>query len=253
MRIYADESGTHGGHWLVIGMLFVPDHHLLHPALTNTKDTLRYFNTSKKHAKYRETHFANFQSLIDVEVARKWSDEFCLSTAYFRAVVVDWRIYQGKYFGDPFEPESLKKRRAYKKWAEMLLHPEVSASKFHGASFYLDRLDVIHRYDVITHLRERFSKDEYQGKDPWIREYQAVSSWKDAHQCLQLCDLLVGALNQGLTPSTNEFKLEARDYLLKKLEPYKIKSFGPSFWRGYSKSTLTKHFPRFSVWFWEPT
>src|SRR5882672_3630857 len=190
MRIYADESGTHRGNWLVIGMLFVPDHHLLHPALCKTKDALRYFNTTRKRAKYRETHFAKFQSLIDVEVSKKWIDEFCLSSAYFRSIVVDWRTYQGRYFGDPFEAESLKKRRAYKKWAEMLLQPEVSG--FSGAQYFHDRLDIIHRYDFITHFRERFTKDEYHGRSPWIREYQAVDSWKDAHQCLQLCDLLVG-------------------------------------------------------------
>jgi len=38
MRIYIDESGTHGKDWLVIGMLFVPDHGPVHSALCEAKD-----------------------------------------------------------------------------------------------------------------------------------------------------------------------------------------------------------------------
>jgi hypothetical protein len=41
------------------------------------------------------------------------------------------RLLTGRnYFGDPFEPDALKKRRAYKKWAEMLLHPELKTPTF---------------------------------------------------------------------------------------------------------------------------
>ena len=38
MPIYVDEAGTHSDEWLVIGMLFVPDHGLLHPDLCAIKD-----------------------------------------------------------------------------------------------------------------------------------------------------------------------------------------------------------------------
>jgi hypothetical protein len=47
-RIYADESGTHAMEWLVLGMLFVPDHGPLHAALCDVKDKAGYFNTSRK-------------------------------------------------------------------------------------------------------------------------------------------------------------------------------------------------------------
>jgi hypothetical protein len=50
-RIYVDESGTHSDHWLIIGMLFVPDHGPLHSALCKVKDDHGYLNTSpKQHA-----------------------------------------------------------------------------------------------------------------------------------------------------------------------------------------------------------
>lgn len=63
-RIYADESGTHGGDWLVIGMLFVPNHGPLHAALCKVKDDLAYFNASPKiRAKYKGStpYIAEFQ------------------------------------------------------------------------------------------------------------------------------------------------------------------------------------------------
>jgi len=36
-RLYIDEAGTHGGRWLVIGVLVVPAHAALHNALVRIK------------------------------------------------------------------------------------------------------------------------------------------------------------------------------------------------------------------------
>ena len=251
MRIYADESGTHGTDWLVIGMLFVPDHGTLHPALCKIKEEHCYLNKARRNssARYKETHFAEFQTSNDVTVAKAWIDRFLLSDSYYRAVVVEWSVFQGRFFGTPFEPEALKKRKAYKKWAEMLLHPEVK--KCSGAIFILDRLEIMYGYDVIDHLRDRFTRN-YEGSTPRIRDFQAVASWKDAHQCLQLCDLLTGCVFQSLVPSRNPLKLETRDYLYEKLKPGGVREMGPKFWRGFEKTTLSRHFPKFSEWFWKP-
>ncbi len=146
-------------------MLLVPDHGPLHSALCSVKEDQKYFNGKlDRKARYKETHFAEFKKNRDAVMAKAWIDRFTASTAVFRCVVIDWRIYQGKFFGDPFEPEALKKRRAYKKWAEMLLQPE-------------------------------------------------VAKVKDAHQCLQLCDLLTGAVYRKLVPPTRAVKVEVVDYL----------------------------------------
>ena len=43
VRIYVDESGTHGSSpWLVIGILFVPDHGMFHSELCGTKESQEY-------------------------------------------------------------------------------------------------------------------------------------------------------------------------------------------------------------------
>jgi hypothetical protein len=252
VRIYADEAGTHGGDWLVIGMLFVPDHGQLHSDLCAVKEKAGYFNTGPRKARYKEIHFAELKSRRDAEVSEAWINCFLASGSVFRSVVVEWSIFEGRYFGGPFEPEALKKRRAYKKWAEMLLQPEVGALR--DARFYLDKLRILYGYDVIRSLKERFQYDEHGEvlSRPRIREFQATESWKDANQCLQLSDLLTGSVYQSLAPSTNPVKLRVMNDMYKKLEAHGVKAKTPGYWRGFG-SSVRKHFPKFSEWFWKPT
>jgi hypothetical protein len=256
-RIYVDESGTHGDDWLVIGMLFVPDHGNLHSDLCRIKEAKKYFNRRRKYkARYKETHLTQFKTQLDLAVGKEWLDAFIRHSCYFRAVVIDWSIWDGSYFGDPFEPAALKKRKAYKKWAEMLLHPELkeplSGSPIRNAELYLDRLIILYGYDVIDHLEERFTR-RYEGSSPYISRFQHTESWKDANQCLQLCDLLTGGIYQTLNPSTNPMKTALRKYLAEVLKPVGVERMDPGYWRQYASSSLRNHHPKFSAWFWRPT
>lgn len=256
-RIYIDESGTHSQEWLVIGALFVPDHGSLHSDLAAAKDTHAYFNTSPKYsAKYKEIHFQQFRSARDVAVGKDWIDLFIKHTCYYRSVVIDWSIWDAKYFGGPFDPEALAKRRAYKKWAEMLLHPELKSplggQPIYHAKLYLDRLRLMYGYDVIPELEYRFTKN-YEGESPYIDQFQHTDSKHDANQCLQLCDLLTGCVYQALVPSSKDAKQQVRDHLEQALKVYGVKKMEASFWRGFAPNSLTQHFPKFSEWFWRPT
>jgi hypothetical protein len=256
-RIYADESGTHGHQWLIIGMLFVPNHGPLHAALCRAKEDHGYLNTSpRRSARYKETHLTEFKSSRDVEVGKRWLDLFVAHDCYYRCAVIDWSVWDGKFFGDAFDPEPLKKRRAYKKWAEMLLQVEVKLPdgrpRFYHAKFFLDRLRILHGYDVLDHLRMRFT-ETYHGSSPYIDQFQHTDSWKDANQCLQLCDLLTGCLYQSLVPAKSPPKQEMRAYLDQTLAPLGVHRNSPSFWRQYAPNTLTEHFPKFSAWYWQPT
>ena len=256
-RIYVDESGTHSEEWLVIGMLFVPDHGPLHSELCKEKDALRYLSNSPvRKARYRELHLSSFKSRYDVEAGKRFVQTFLRHSCYFRSVAVDWSIWRPKYFGTAFEPEALLKRRAYKKWAELLLQPELknprSGIEIRDATLYLDRLRIMYGYDVLDHLRARFGAN-YRGSSPYIREYQHTDSWRDANQCLQLCDLLTGSVYQSLVPSTSVHKKEMASYLEQAVKPLRVGSMTPGFWRQFAPETLTKHHPKFSVWFWRPT
>jgi len=162
----------------------------------------------------------------------------------------------GRYFGDPFEPDALKRRRAYKKWAEMLLHPELKEPPggvpIRGARLYLDRLRILYGYDIIDHLRDRFTRN-YEGASPYIAEFQHTDSWKDANQCLQLCDLLTGSIYQTLRPASSPEKQATRRYLEESLVSVGVKRLDPGFWRQYNPTSLRKLLPKFSAWFWQPS
>lgn len=256
-RIYVDESGTHADAWFMIGMLFVPSHGALHAALCDVKDRRQYFNRSPKFtAKYKETHLSQFRSPRDAAVAQDWIDEFVAHDCYYRAIVIDWSIWDGSYFGTPFEPRALQERRAYKKWAEMLLHPELkglhSGRPIVQAELYLDRLRILYGYDVLDHLRERFTSN-YLGATPHIQSFQHADSRRDANQCLQLCDLLTGCLYQSLVPSAKLEKQAPLLHLSQKLLAFNVLRMSPQFWKQYDPRTLNKHFPKFSAWFWRPT
>lgn len=244
MRIYVDESGTHGNsNWLIIGMLYVPDHGPLHSALCAIKEDRSYFNKSVRKARYKETHLTGFKNEMDVEVAKAWIDLFLEHSCFFRSIVIDWRVWDGRYFGDAFDPDALKKRRAYKKWAEMLLEPEVR--RFREATLYLDRLRILYGYDILPHLQERFAPPRANVR-PYISRYLASDSWTDAMQCLQLADLLTGSIGQRLTPSSPA-KRAAAEYLFEKVKPYQPRAT----WGAYGKNIVARA-PKFSEWFWQP-
>ncbi len=250
MRIYIDESGTHGGRWLIIGMLFVPEHGAFHSELCRIKSAESFFNASPKHAaRFGEIHFKNLKSRGAV-VAERWIDAFLASSAYFRSIVIEWDIWEGKHFGTPFESDGLKKQRAYKKWAELLLAVEVR--NFRQAKLFLDRFNPCAGYDVLEQLKERFTRN-YEGDDPWISEFTPSDSRGDAMQCLQLCDLLVGCVHQSLVPCTKKPKQHTASYLFEKLRALGVSGAGPSFWKGFAKNCLGQRFPKFSEWFWTPT
>lgn len=255
-RIYIDESGTQSDQWLIIGMLFVPTHGALHSDLCSIKERHSYLNQSPKHsARYKETHLTKFKSVRDANVAKDWIDAFLRHDCYYRCVAIDWSIWDGSYFGTPFEPEALQKRRAYKKWAEMLLQPELreptGGRQIVGAKLYLDRLRIMAGYDVLEHLRERFTAN-YRGSSPYIQEFQHTDSRLDANQCLQLCDVLTGCLYQSLVPSSQENKVETKRYLAEKLSGLGVREMSARFWWQYAPNTLTRHFQKYSAWFWRP-
>ena len=128
----------------------------------------------------------------------------------------------------------------------------MDAPRFFNATFYLDKLRILNGYDVLDHLRARFTAD-YLGPSPYIEKFQHTDSWKDANQCLQLCDLLTGCVYQSLVPAESPEKSDMCAYLDQRLEILGVQKNSPGFWRQYAPNTLTEHFPKFSAWYWRPT
>ena len=252
--MYLDEAGTHDdAEWLVIGMLFVPSHGPLHADLLSVKKSLQFLNRTTRNASYAEFSLKNCRNAKSARVGQGFVDAFCSHDCYFRCLAFEWSMWRGKYFGQAFESDALKKRRAYKKWCEMLLHGERGA--LHLTDLILDELRIVRQYDVLDALKDRFTMN-YRGECPWIKRFVHAKSWQDEHQCLQLCDLLTGGVYRALTRCDNHAR-SVVDHLRSKLlqieGPRPILLGEASHWKGFHRRTLREHFPKFSQWVWKPS
>jgi hypothetical protein len=155
MRIVLDESGTHSEEFLVIGILVIPNPEQLIQKLSSIKEKYSYYNTGKNNARYKKIHYKEILTARDRDVAKEWIDEFTKYQCWYRCIVIDWSIWDPSHFGGPFESAELKKRRAYKKWAEMLIHPEVRTQT--GVWLKLDNLTACHKYEVIEAAEKHLS------------------------------------------------------------------------------------------------
>ncbi len=203
-----------------------------------------HLNGTVRKARYKEIHLTGFKRDRDVTVAKAWIDLFLKHSCYFRSIVIDWSKWDGRHFGDAFDPDALKKRRAYKKWAEMLLQPELG--RFRDATLYLDRLRILYGYDILDHLQTRFAPPRTSVL-PRISKYLPSDSWTDAMQCLQLADLLTGIVGQRLTPAASEHKRAVTEYLYAEVRPYHTESV----WGAY-ETNIQRGSRKFSEWFWKP-
>lgn len=234
-------------------MLFVRAHGPLHAELLATKQRLAYLNTGAKSARFAEFSLKHCRNPKAASVGKAFADAFIKHDCYFRSLAFDWSQWHGKYFGKPFDADALKKRRAYKKWCELLIHGETQ--NLNHSDLYLDELRIVRQYDVLNELQLRFTKN-YKGDTPWIRKFVHAKSWQDEHQCLQLCDLLTGAVYRALAGADGHAKevvTHLETTLLQFPSPKPIKLGHESYWRGFHKSTLTQHFPKFSQWIWTPS
>ena len=140
------------------------------------------------------------------------------------------------------ERPALLKARAYKKFTEMLLHPNVMQVK--DAVFLADELTRCRGDEFLERISERFNR---AGGKRTFRHLAEVSSKICSYQCLQVCDLLLGCVLNNLKPTANKHKNRIREYLCEKLD---VSSFLPSPWEHTSLREIRDRRPKFNVWHW---
>lgn len=234
MIVYFDESYDTERHYLLYGALFVPPSSSLHQRCLQVRRETSY----RPELKY--TDCRNERSL---KAARRFIDAFVEDSAYFRCVVVDQHGFDYRRFARPDEPKALGFARAYKKFAEMLLAPNLRGVS--NAVFLADDLKRCNGDEFIERIRERFNPP---GRLPTFRHLAEVPSHLEEHQCLQICDLLLGCVLNNLKPPSNEYKLEARKYLCDRLG---VRSFLLSSWKDVPLTKASRPSTKFNVWFWE--
>jgi hypothetical protein len=234
MIVYFDESYDNDRHYLLYGALFVPPGSTLHQRIDHVRDAEDY----KTEIKYNKCKYPR-----TLAIYKKVVDAFVEDTAYFRCVVVDQHRFDYTGFGTANDSSSLKQARAYKKFAEMLLHPYVQ--NLADSVLLTDELTRCRGDEFLERIRDRFNPP---GGKRTFRHLAEVSSSLHQYQPLQVCDLLLGCVLNNLRPAQKWAKNAIRNYLCSRLM---IPSFLLTNWKDVPLATAQDPGTKFNVWYWQ--
>jgi len=214
MIIYFDESYDNAHDYLLYGALLVPSSSRLHQRVSQIRAEAGLLS---------EIKYSTCKNNFRLGVCKKVVDAFIDDSAYFRCVLVEQHGFDYSGFGRTDEPLALKKARAYKKFAEMLLDPH--RSYLENAVFLADVLKRCSGDQFLESMRECFNTP---GGRIAFRHLDEVPSDEEQYQCLQVCDLLLGCVLNNLKPAKKDTKNQIRKYLCARLG---VRNFLPSTWR----------------------
>jgi len=169
--------------------------------------------------------------------------------------------------------ENIKRARAYKKFAEMLI--EYNTPEANGAVLFADYLSLckgaLGRGDeFVAVMRERFQHVIYDhdlnAAPAKLKHIQEVSSSDDNYSLLQVCDVLLGATLNGILKTQKGPRMAYKNELSGKLmEILEFPSFDKSYWQPQTKTYAREYQNKISMadyqqathhkyrlWFWRP-
>lgn len=248
MLIYFDESYDNAHKFMILGALFNPHPAFLHRRLSEIKRNHGYLNSdgSLKEIKYNLCF-----CIENFNICRGIIDSFLESTSWFRAIVVKSDFLDLSYFGRPYETVEIKKARAYKKFAELLIAHNTENT--FNAVLLTDRLTRCNGDEFIERMKECFSMPgvmySINQTVPTLKHIAEVESSLEQYHVIQVCDLLTGCVLNNLVPTVNQYKNSIRLHLVGKLG---VKNLLPESWSSYSKTFAQAFLPKFNVWYWKP-
>ncbi|OIN96507.1 hypothetical protein AUJ66_05995 [Candidatus Desantisbacteria bacterium CG1_02_38_46] len=247
MLIYFDESYDEQHAYLLLGALFNPHPRFLHRKICEIKKENKFY---LRNGRFREIKYFYCKNEESLKVSKLAIDAFFESTSWFRCIVI--KEMNLSYFGAPYESENIKKARAYKKFAELLLAH--NTEKTYMGILLTDRLTRCRGDLFVERMKECFcvpNQNYSMGKPiPTLTRIEEVDSCLDQYQVLQICDLLLGCVTNNLVPPKNKYKKALREYLIKKLG---AKDLLPITWDRYSKTYVETYFPKFNIWYFKPS
>jgi hypothetical protein len=245
MILYFDESYDQEHEYLLLGVLFNPHPAFLHHAVSAVKKDNGYvYRAGTLAGKTKEIKYSGCSNAYLQKMACQMIDQFVRSTSWFRCVVVDQRpgSFDLDYFGHKAESENIKKARAYKKFAEMLL--DHNCKFITNATLLTDRLTRCRGDLFLELLRERYCA----GPNCTFRALEEVDTALEQYQLGQVNDILIGCVLNALKPAENASKNQLRQYAERALGI----SLSPHYWSKFSRSDLDDLNPKFGVWAWKP-
>ena len=157
MIIYLDESYDWRGVYFLLGGLFVlSDHDVFLESFNSVK---REEGFVRPDGSLRELKYSRIKYPKSERAAVKALQTFKAHRCYFRAVIVPQAQFDLGYFGKSYEPEKIKRARAYKKFAEMLI--EYNTPELTDGILFADNLTrckgaLEHGDEFVEVMRERF-------------------------------------------------------------------------------------------------
>ncbi len=213
--IYFDECGdTKSAPFFLLGLLFVTDRKSCQEKIKKIRGEFHFQNEMKF------MKVSGLRAVVYDEIINLFLDS---SNLYFRCLVVDKKLIDWKKFRN-------LKHEAYNFFSYEILRRSLAHVK--QAVVYTDA--------VVRKKEDQFLKEVYtlnlEFKHDPIKHVEPIDSKSD--DLLQICDLLLGVVNNGLTQNTNPFKKKLRNLVLK----------------GLGRETFAKEFgdDKFTVWHWKP-
>lgn len=203
MIIFLDETYDWQGTYFLLGALFVvSDHDIFLQSFNSLKreETFSRPDGTLRELKYSKIRYGKYE-----KTAAKALQAFKAHDCYFRAVIVPQAQFDLRHFGKHYELDSIKRARAYKKFAEMLI--EYNTPQLSGGILFADYLSrckgALGRGDeFVDVMKQRFQHVIYDhdlnATPPKLRHIQEVDSADDEYALLQVCDVLLGSTLNGV-------------------------------------------------------
>ncbi|MGA2609314.1 MAG: DUF3800 domain-containing protein [Terriglobia bacterium] len=271
MIIYLDESYDWQGVYFLLGGLFVlRDHDIF----------LESFNSLKREEKFaradgslRELKYSRIKYPKSERAAVKAIQTFKAHQCYFRAVIVPLAQFDLNYFGKSYELDKIKRARAYKKFAEMLIEyntPDLTEGVLFADNLTRCKGALGHGDEFVEVMRERFQHVIYDHdlsvNPPKLKHIQEVSSADEKYGLLQICDVLLGSTLNGIITTAKGPRMIHKNRVTERMkEILELPSLDKPYWQPltklYSREYNNKitmeeylkvtHF-KYRIWFWRP-
>ncbi len=271
MIIYLDESYDWHGIYFLLGALFVVgDHDVFLGSFNSLKreETLARCDGGLRELKYSKIKYPKYE-----RVAVKAIQAFKAHNCYFRAVIIPQAQFDLRYFGEHYEPENIKRARAYKKFAEMLI--EYNTPELTGGILFADYLSrckgALQTGDeFVDVMRQRFQHVIYDHNltptPPKLKHIQEVSSADEEYGLLQVCDVLLGATLNGILKIAKGPRMLYKNRVTAEMQQIlEFPSFDKSYWQPLTKLYAREYNNKISMmeyvqathykyrlWFWLP-
>ena len=269
MIIYLDESYDWQGTYFLLGALFVrPDHDVLLASFNNIKreEGFARADGSLRELKYKKIKYANHE-----RAAIKAIQAFKAQQRYFRAVIVPQASFDLSYYGKSYEPEKIKRARAYKKFAEMLI--EYNTPRLTDGVLFADYLTRckggLGRGDEFVEvMKQRFvyPVDEGLSIKSKLKHISEVQSHHPNYALLQVCDVLLGCTLNGILKIRKGPGVTEKNVVTARMkEILEIPSYERTYWQDFSKLYIREYRERmnaeqsseathykYRLWFWRP-